>query len=149
MAKKRKAKFNSLSTPGVKQDLSNYLVELAFLRSNKGNRMPPKFWRLQKYKFRYMREIKGARKFIRDYGEPVILYVALNNYITTWTKYDNLHVLAQKRVSFINLRNAPKDDTPVAEESVDRGRDLRTEVSRRPRKKGLFEKIQELEDAES
>lgn len=142
---KRKAKFSSLSTPGIKQDLSNYLVELAFLRTNKGSRMPPKFWRLPRYKFRYMREIKGVRKFIKDYGEPIILDIALKNYITTWTKYDNLHVLAQRKVAAKERRTAPKDTSPVLQESVDMGNDLRGQINRRPRKKGLFEKLEELE----
>jgi hypothetical protein len=146
---KRKRKFNSLSTPGIRQDLSNYLVELAFLRSNHGQRMPQKFWRLPKYKFRYMREIKGARKFIKDYGEPVVLHIALNNYITTWTKYDNLHVLAQKRVAAAERKAAPKDFTPVVSELRELGTDLRGQTARRPRKKGLFEKIEELEDAKN
>lgn len=146
---KRKQKFNSLSTPGIRQDLSNYLVELAFLRSNHGNRMPQKFWRNPKYKFRYMREIKGVRKFIKDYGEPVVLHIALNNYITTWAKYDNLHVLAQKRVASLERSRAVKDLTPVISESRSLGSDLRGQIVRRPRKKGLFEKIEELENAEN
>lgn len=146
MGKRRKRKFNSLSTPGLRQDLSNYLVELAFLRSNHGIRMPERFWRLPKYKFRYMREIKGVRKFIKDYGESVVLHIALNNYITTWAKYDNLHVLAQKRVASLERRASPKDLTPVLKESRELGPDLRGQTKSRPSKKGLFEKIEELED---
>ena len=146
---KRKQKFNSLSTPGLRQDLSNYLVELAFLRSNHGQRMPEKFWRIPKYKFRYMREIKGVRKFIKDYGEPIVLHIALGNYITTWTKYDNLHVLAQKRVASKERQRAIKDLTPVLSQSRKLGTDLRGQTVRRPRKKGLFEKIEELEDAKN
>lgn len=144
---KRKRKFDSLSTPGLRQDLSNYLVELAFLRSNHGIRMPQKFWRQPKYKFRYMREIKGVRKFIKDYGEPVVLDIALKNYITTWTKYDNLHVLAQKRVASLERIRAVKDLSPVVSESRELGPDLRGQTTVRPRKKGLFEKIEDLENA--
>ena len=147
--KKRKSRFNSLSTPGTKQDLSNYLVELAFLRTNHGIKMPPRFWRLAKYKFRYMREIKGVRKFIKEYGEPTVLHIALNNYITTWTKYDQLHVLAQKYKESIERRKSPKDTTPVLPENVSRGDDLRGQVNRRPRKRGLFEKIEELENGKA
>jgi len=95
-----------------------------------------------------MREIKGARKFIKDYGESVVLYIAMNNYITTWAKYDNLHVLAQKRVAAIERRKAPKDVTPVSQEERELGSDLRGQTTRRPRKKGLFEKIEELENAD-
>ena len=65
----RKSKFTSLSTPGTRQDCSNYLVELAFLKSNRGIRLPPKFWQQVKYKFRYRREIQACRKFIKKYGE--------------------------------------------------------------------------------
>ena len=144
--KKNKAKFNSLSTPGVKQDLSNYLVELAFLRSNRGVKMPPKFWQNPQHKFRYMREIKGVRKFIKDYGESIVLEIALAEYITTWTKYDILHVLAQHRVAARERMKMPKDLTPVVKLDEQPGTDLRGRVNRRPRKKGLFEMIEELED---
>lgn len=108
--------------------------------------MPPRFWRLAKYKFRYMREIKGVRKFIKEYGEPTILHIALNNYITTWTKYDHIHVLAQKHVESIERRKLPKDTSPVVREDTSRGEDLRGRINRRLRKKGLFEKIEELEN---
>ena len=145
--KKKKARFNSLSTPGLKQDLSNYLVELAFLRSNRGIKMPPKFWQNPRHKFRYMREIKGVRKFIKDYGETVVLEIALAEYITTWTKYDNLHVLAQHRVAAEKRKSLPKDMTPVAPEKEQLGVDLRGQTTPRPRKRGLFEKIEELENA--
>ena len=110
--------------------------------------MVPKFWRLPKYKFRYMREIKGVRKFIKDYGEPIVLHIALNNYITSWAKYDILHVLAQKRVASIERSCGVKDLSPVVSEERSLGSDLRGQTVRRPRKKGLFEKIEELENAE-
>tara|TARA_R100001244_G_scaffold114566_1_gene84908 strand:+ start:559 stop:1008 length:450 start_codon:yes stop_codon:yes gene_type:complete len=142
---KRKQKFNSLSTPGLRQDLSNYLVELAFLKDNRGIRLPAKFWQNPRYKFRYMREIKGVRKFIKDYGEPIVLEIALKNHITTWTKYDNLHVMAQKIKVRGERRLAPKDTSQVAQEIESKGIDLRDKKVNRPRKKGLFEMILELE----
>lgn len=143
---KRKSKFNSLSTPGARQDLSNYLVELAFLRSNNGIKLPPKFWRLTKYKFRYMREIKGCRKFIKLYGEEVALHVAQNNYITTWTNYANLEVLFQKRMESFQRKMLPKDTTPVKPQSIYKGEDLRDFSISYRNKKGLFEKLEEIEN---
>jgi len=143
---KRKSRFNSLSTPGTKQDLSNYLVELAFLRQQHGQKLPPKFWQLGKYKFRYRREIQACRKHIKKYGESVILYIALKNYITSWTDYAKIEVLAQARKEIAERIRAPKDKSEVSQESEILGLDLRGQTNSRPKKKGLFEKIEEIEN---
>jgi len=93
---KKKARFNSLSTPGTRQDASNYLVELAFLRANHGIKLKPKFWQQTKYKFRYRREIQAVRKFIKKHGEAAVLSVAISNYIRTWTNYGQIEAQLQK-----------------------------------------------------
>ena len=142
--KKRKARFNSLSTPGVKQDCSNYLVELAFLRANHGTKLPPKFWQHTKYKFQYKREIQACRKFIKKYGEPSVLYIALHNHITTWTNYGNVEFLLQKRVEKFKRLAATKDTSPVKTEGVVSSIDLRENRPIILKKEGLFERLEEL-----
>lgn len=141
---KRKNKFNSLSTPGLRQELSNYLVELAFLRSNKLIRLPQKFWQLVKYKFRYRREIMACRKFIKKYGEATILFIAQNNYVISWTDYAKIEVLLQKYKESQDRLLLPKDFSSVPSSIKKRGVDLR-ESSSLPSKKGLFEKLEEIE----
>ena len=143
---KRKARFNSLSTPGTKQDLSNYLVELVFLRQNKGIKLPKKFWQLNRYKFRYRREIQACRKFIKNYGEPVVLHIALKNYITSWTDYAKIEFLAQARKEAVERANSPKDLSPVVSLSEESGEDLRENKPTRSRRRGLFAKIEEIEN---
>jgi len=141
---KKKAKFNSLSTPGTKQDLSNYLVELAFLRDNHGNRLPSKFWQLSRYKFRYRREIQACRKFIKKYGEPYVLYIALKNHITTWTDFAKIEFLCQQRLEQDQRLAQPKDTSPVEAEGVVSSIDLREHRVSAPEKMGLFDKLEEM-----
>lgn len=147
MPKKRKSRFDSLSTPGKKQDLSNYLVELAFTRQNRGQKMPPNFWRLVKYKFRYRREIQACRKFIKKYGEAFVLYVALNNHITRWTDFGRIEFLLQKLQEKQEAIKSPKDFSPVEEESLKVKEDFR-DFKPKPAKVGLFKRLEELNGKE-
>lgn len=144
MAKKRKSRFNSLSTPGLKQDCSNYLVELVFLRSNKGTRLPAKFWQQQRYKWRYRNEIQACRKFIKKYGEPAVLYIALHDQsITTWRDFAKVEFLLQQIEESRTRRALPKDISPVEEESVKVSTDHR-DFTPPARKKNLFDRLKEL-----
>lgn len=144
MAKKRKARFNSLSTPGVKQDCSNYLVELIFLRSNKGTKLPSKFWQLQRFKWRYRREIQACRKFIKNFGEPAVLSIAIDHpEITTWTDFARVEFLLQQIEEGRVRRALPKDTTDVVKDSVKVSEDLRDFTPPAP-KKNLFDRLKEL-----
>ena len=96
MPRKSCPKFSSLSTPGLKQDLPTFLVELAFLRQNHGVRLTEYFWRQTQYKWRFGREIQGCRKFIKKYGDVATLKIAIENYIKSWCDYATLEVLFQK-----------------------------------------------------
>jgi len=143
---KRKARFNSLSTPGSKQDCSNYLVELVFLRQNHGKRLAPKFWQQVKYKFRYKREIQACRRFIKKYGEPSVLYVAIHNKkLRSWTDFGHIEFLLQQRLESAKRRALPKDDSPVQTEEIKVDKDLRNYTPKEP-KKGLFERLKELKN---
>lgn len=145
---KRKARFQSLSTPGTKQDCSNYLVELAFLRQNHGKRLPPKFWQQTRYKFKYRREIQACRKFIKKYGESKVLYVATHNKdLRSWTDFGRVEFLLQQLSERDERRALPKDNTGVPTETVHVDVDLRNQ---RPRvqKKGLFDRLKELRNGQ-
>lgn len=144
---KRKTRFNSLSTPGHKQDCSNYLVELAFLRRNKGTKLPEKFWQLQRYKWQYRKEIQACRKFIKKYGEPAVLKIALHNHITTWTDFAHVEFLLQQVAERQQRLAAPKDTSPVKDESVKVADDYR-DFAPAPPKKGLFERLKELSNGQ-
>jgi hypothetical protein len=144
---KKKTRFNSLSTPGHRQDCSNYLVELAFLRRNRGTRLPAKFWQLQRYKWQYRKEIQACRKFIKKYGEPTVLYIAMQHHITTWTDFAHLEFLLQKVAERQKRLAAPKDISGVSRESVKVAEDYR-DFTPKPRKKGLFDRLKELSSGE-
>ena len=145
---KNKTRFSSLSTPGLKQDCSNYLVELVFLRANKGTRLPAKFWQLQRYKWRYGKEIQACRKFIKKYGEPAILNLAIENQrVTTWTDFAHLEFLLQKVEERRVRVSLPKDSSPVTKETVEVAEDFR-DFTPAQSKKSLFDRLKELSDGE-
>ncbi|TFH25853.1 hypothetical protein E4G67_00285 [Candidatus Bathyarchaeota archaeon] len=145
---KKKSRFSSLSTPGLKQDCSNYLVELVFLRSNKGTQLPPAFWQLQRYKWQYRNEIQACRKFIKKFGEPAVLFIAIHNQdIVTWKDFAKVEFLLQQ-IEESRLRRAlPKDTSGIPKESVKVLTDLRDFTSPAP-KKNLFERLSELSGKE-
>lgn len=87
----------------------------------------------------------ACRKFIKKYDEATILFIAQNNYITSWTDYANLEVLLQKYKEKSNRRLLPKDHTLVEDELNTKGVDLRDYISLSC-KKGLFEKLEEIEN---
>jgi len=140
----RKKKFSSLSTPGTKQDASNYLVELAFLRSNHGAPLQPKFWQQSKYKFRYRREIQACRKFIKKYGEPSVIYVAMHNHIVSWADFAKVEFLLQQRSERAARLKEPKDISPTSVEQRETFADLRTKNFTPKIQKGLFQKLEEI-----
>ena len=144
MAKKKKARFSSLSTPGLKQDCSNYLVELVFLRSNKGARLPSKFWQQQRYKWRYRNEIQACRKFIKKFGEPAVLYVAMHYQdVITWRDFAKVEFLLQQLAERKARRALPKDISKVSKEAIKVTEDYRDFTPQAP-KKSLFDRLEEL-----
>lgn len=145
---KRKSKFTSISTPGHKHDCSNHLVELAFLRQNKGKKLPEFFWREQRYKWRYRKEIQACRKFIKKYGEPLVLWAAINDLrITSWQDFAHVEFILQKLEEKRTLRALPKDLTPVAPETVKVSEDYR-DFEPAKSKLGLFDRLKELNSGE-
>lgn len=146
MAKKKLARFESLSTPDLTQPLADYLVELAFLRRNKGRRLPPRFWRKHKYKFSFIKQMKAINKYIREYGEAIVLCAAMNNHIDNWNAHKRITYILQYYQECVNNRRSPKDLSEVQPDSVGGPtRDLRKSIPRR-KQNGLFNKIKEFEN---
>ena len=144
----RKSKFTSLSTPGHKQDCSNYLVELVLLRQNKGKKLPEFFWREQRFKWRYKKEIQACRKFIKKYGEPAVLSAAIDNVdLSSWSDFARVEFILQKIEEGRRLRALPKDSTGVVVETVKVADDYRDFIP--PKSKlGLFDRLKELTSGE-
>jgi len=148
MSKRRKARFNSLSTPGHKQDCSNYLVELAFLRQNHGKKLPKSFWKMTRYKTRYRQELIACRKFIKKYGEPLVLKITLRDFrITTWRDYGKVEMVLQREQEKAVLKARPKDTSDVAPENPFVSEDLRPTRPTPSKRLGLFDKLKQLEKA--
>lgn len=67
MSDTNKKIFDSPTTPGIKIDFRNYLVELICLNVNKN--IGPRFWRDKKYwSQKYVREIKGVYNLSQSLG---------------------------------------------------------------------------------
>lgn len=144
--KKSAAKFNSHSTPGHQMELSAWLVELAMTRQNQGVKLPERFWTDSRWKFRFGREIQAVRKFIKEFSEPAILKISLKNYITTYTDYAQMQFLLQKIKESVARLALPKDTSDVAPESIPEGPDLRDYKIDIKKKKGLFERLEEIKN---
>lgn len=124
MAKKRRARFDSVSTPGHKQDTAQYIVELNMMRKNRGP-LPQYFWRQQRFKWNYSREIKAVKHFTKKYGESKALRIALQYPLVTWTKYADVEVHFQRLEELEKLRALPKDTSEVKKENEMEAEDLR------------------------
>jgi len=62
--------FDSPTTPGLKIDFKNYLIELVCLNCDK--RIGPRFWRNNNYwSSKYKREIKGTYNLINNFNAPI------------------------------------------------------------------------------
>lgn len=142
MAKKIKS-IKSLTTPNHMMQLRSWLAELAMVRSSNG-RLPEYFWRDTRWKWKYANEVKAVTKFIKKYGEDVVVKVACGNPIKSFAEYGELEFLLQKESEAKQRLSLPKDTTPIKNEDTQDIADLRgprSVVS----KKNLFERLAELE----
>jgi hypothetical protein len=148
VAKKKmpSAKFNSHSTPGHQMDLSAWLVEIAMTRQNQGIKLPPRFWTDTRWKFRFGREIQAVRKFIKEYGEKSLLQIVMKNYVLTYTNYAEMQVFLQKTKESKARLAYPKDNSEVKSIEPNIGPDLREEKTVLLKKKGLFERLRDMND---
>ena len=62
--------FDSPTTPGLKIDFKNFIIELVCINCDK--RLGPRFWRSNEYwSSKYKREIKGVHNLIRSFDAPI------------------------------------------------------------------------------
>jgi hypothetical protein len=142
MPKKIKS-IQSLTTPNHHMQLRSWLAELVMVRSTNG-RLPEYFWRDTRWKWRYGNEVKAVTKFIKKYGESVVVKVVCNNPVKSFTDYAELEFLLQKEYEAKQRLAIPKDTTPVMNEERRDLTDLREPRSVVSRK-NLFERLSEIE----
>lgn len=62
--------FDSPTTPGLKIDFKNYLIELVCINCDK--RISSRFWKSNEYwSSKYKREIKGVHNLIKSFDAPI------------------------------------------------------------------------------
>lgn len=141
---KRSKKIESQTTPGHKMLPRSWVAELVMWRANRG-KLPPYFWRNQKWKWKYGQEVRAATKFVKKYGEDaVVRVVCANKKLITLSSYGDIEFLLQQEEERLRRLSLPKDTTPLAEEVHEPLEDLR-EPRSVSRKVGLFEKLAMLE----
>lgn len=134
----------STTTPGHNMQLRSWLAELVMLRANKGP-LKPYFWRDVRWKWRYTNEVKAVSKYIKTYGEAVVVAVAADSKVNTFTDYARLEFLLQNEAAKYTRLPSIKDSSPVVDIVKITGVDLREQRNIK-RKKSLFEKLSELEN---
>lgn len=141
----------SLSTPGEKVALTTWLIELVMTRRNKGRPLPPKFWNELKYRGQFRREIMALNKGIKEYGQTAVIRATYNNFLDTFTDYQQFTYLLQMEMERLKRLANPKDLTEVVmQEPTILPKDLRPEYfvslpARQQGKKSLFDRLKELE----
>lgn len=141
---KKELRINSSTTPGHKMLLRSWLAELAMTRSNRGSPLPAYFWRDGRWKWKYGQEVKAASKFIKKYGQAIVVSVVIDNCINTFSDYGNMEFFLQREFDSICRMAAPKDNTVAEKEQKKEIVDIR-EPKIFPKKKGVFEKLSEFE----
>ena len=141
---KRKQRVPSQTTPGHKMQVRSWLAELVMLRRHQG-RLPPYFWRENKWKWRYTNEVKAASKFIKAYGEPTVTKVVCREKrLETLTSYGDLEFLLQAEQESLRQLALPKDLSEAPPVVKTKGPDLRP-TSPISQKKTLFDTLAEFE----
>lgn len=144
MPKKNIKKLESLTTPGHMMQVRSWIAELMMVRYHKGQ-LPPYFWRDGRWKWRYANEMKAVTKFIKKYGEGVVLKVICDAKINSFASYAELEFHLQREFEAQARLALPKDTTEVVNEVRDVSTDLR-EPRSVVSKRGLFDRLAELEN---
>jgi hypothetical protein len=139
------SKIASSTTPGHRMFVRSWLAELIMRRSFAG-RLPPYFWRETKWKWRYTNEVKAISKFIKKFGEDMVLKIVCENKkLKTAASYGELEYLLQEEEAKLKRLALPKDTSPVINEAPASHVDLR-EPRVVSKKKGLFERLNDFEE---
>lgn len=143
MAKKTK-KLPSHTTPGHLMLPRNWIAELVIWRSAPGQ-LSPYFWRENKWKWRYVNEVKAATKFMKTYGEDLVISVVCSNReVKTLASYGDIEFLLQEEKARLDKISLPKDRTEAIEIKIEKMVDLRPPVEKKDRS-GLFERLAKYE----
>ena len=138
-----KIKVQSQTTDGHKMLLRSYIAELMLIRQYGISSLRPYFWRHKFWKGLYTKEVRAISKFLKSYGNKAVVEVANNVHITTFTNYAELEFFLQKEAAngkrLATLKDTSK--TKIEEHRVEDLREPRFFI----KKKGLFEKLNELE----
>lgn len=140
----KRTTIKSSTTPNHRMNLRSWLAELVMIRANRGSLLPPFFWRDARWKWKYTNEVKAASKFIKKFGEALVVKVVADNPVTTFSDYGNMEFLLQSELDILMRHMLPKDFSPVVDEDQEEIEDIRG-----PRiinkQKGLFSRLYELE----
>lgn len=136
-------KIKSETTPNHNMQLRSYVAELMLIRQFGKHSLMPYFWRHPRFKGTYTREVRAISKFIKTYGPSAVVSVACDVGIRTFTNYAEIEFFIQKEAAKSKRLAVPKDVTEVYTES-ETYEDLR-EPRVTQRKKGIFERLNELE----
>lgn len=136
-------KIKSLTTPDHKMAIKSYLAELVMVRQYSFS-LPPYFWRYNKWKWEYTRTVQAIGKFIKNYGIDNVAKVIKANYISK-IDYGNMEYLLQSELERQNRILKPKDISGVRAEVHSSCEDVREPRPLPVRKKGLFERMGEIE----
>jgi hypothetical protein len=135
-------KVSSISTPGKRVGIETRLIEIAITRRQRGQVPPPDFWKLNKYKWVFRKEIQAVKKFIKKYGAAAVIEVVSKNYLTSFTDYASMEFLLQAIEERQKRLNLPKDISNVKNFHKENKKDLRGSGRRGTKKTGLFEKLE-------
>lgn len=139
----KKIKVSSQTTAGHKMQLRSYIAELMLIRQYGLDSLSPYFWRHKYWRGLYTKEVRAVSKFLKSYGPLAVVTVANNIQINTFTNYAELEFFLQKEAAKIYRLTQPKDTSKIKNETCE-VKDLR-EPRFFIKKKGLFEKLNELE----
>ncbi len=107
--------------------------------------LSPYFWREQKWKWIYANEVKAVTKFLKKYGDGAVAKTLIDNrQIKSVAKYAELEYMLQNEAERLVRLAVPKDNSPIEVSEKEDLPDLRDFTTRT--RKGLFERISELED---
>jgi len=138
-------KLPSATTPNSFLPVRQWLAELVMYRKHKG-RLPEAFWKVQKFKWQFVNELKAVSTFIKRYGEDVVKFVVVaNKDIQTFTSYGDVEVKLQKAVERLNRIMSPKDDSPATFKPPIADGDFRHRENNVSPRQSLFLKLNEME----
>lgn len=126
--------------------LRSWLAELLCIRQF--GKLPPWFWRDTRYKFRYGSEIKSISKFIKIYGEQIVVMALLNNReLTSLADYAKAEVYLQREQNLRSKRALKKDTSLPIKKEVGECVDLR-DARNCNSTQGLFSKLDRMTNGE-